>query len=90
MRISDETKKEIIKIGDLSSKDGVERTLEYIVKLLVDLYKKRRPRTEDLHILKEGEIKSTLENQGCLCLQAKQLTQKLYTKLHLAIYHYEF
>jgi hypothetical protein len=40
MRISDETKKELIKIGDLSSNDGVERTLEYIVKLLVDLYKK--------------------------------------------------
>lgn len=43
MRISDETKKELVKIGgELSSKDGIERTLENIVKILIELYKKRK------------------------------------------------
>jgi len=42
MRISDETKKELVKIGgELSSRDGIERTLEDIVKLLISDYKRR-------------------------------------------------
>jgi hypothetical protein len=43
MRISDETKKELIKIGaNLSVKDGTERSMEDVVKYLIDTYKKNK------------------------------------------------
>jgi hypothetical protein len=43
MKISDETKKELIKIGaEYSIKDGKERTLEDIVRLLIEEHKKRQ------------------------------------------------
>ena len=41
MKISDETKLELVKIGaGYSVKDGKERSLEEIVKLLIDEYRK--------------------------------------------------
>jgi hypothetical protein len=41
MKISDETKKELIKIGaEFSIKDGKERTLEDIVRLLIEEHRK--------------------------------------------------
>jgi hypothetical protein len=41
MRISEETKKAIIKIGaELTAKDGKERSMEDVVKLLIDYYRK--------------------------------------------------
>ena len=43
MRISDETKKELVKIGaNLSVKDGTERSMEDVVKYLIDTYKKNK------------------------------------------------
>lgn len=43
MRISDETKKAIIKIGaELTAKDGQERSMEDVVKFLIEQYKKSR------------------------------------------------
>jgi len=43
MRISEETKRDLIKIGaELSVKDGKERSLEDVVKLLVDQWKKAK------------------------------------------------
>jgi hypothetical protein len=42
MKISDDTKKELIKIGaEYTVKDGKERTLEDIVRLLIEEHKKR-------------------------------------------------
>lgn len=41
MRISDETKRALVKIGaELSIKDGIERSMEDVVKYLVETYKK--------------------------------------------------
>ena len=41
MRISDETKRELVKIGaELSVQDGTERSMEDVVKYLIDTYKK--------------------------------------------------
>ena len=41
MRISDETKRELVKIGaELSVKDGSEDSMEDVVKYLIDTYKK--------------------------------------------------
>ena len=41
MRISDETKRELVKIGaELSVKDGSERSMEDVVKYLIETYKK--------------------------------------------------
>ncbi len=41
MRISDETKRELVKIGaQLSIKDGTERSMEDVVKYLIDSYNK--------------------------------------------------
>jgi hypothetical protein len=41
MRISDETKKELVKIGaQLSINDGTERSMEDVVKYLIDTFKK--------------------------------------------------
>ncbi|MFB5599089.1 MAG: hypothetical protein ACE5SW_02535 [Nitrososphaeraceae archaeon] len=41
MRISDETKRELVKIGaELTIRDGTERSMEDVVKHLVDVYKK--------------------------------------------------
>ena len=41
MRISEETKKELVKIGaGLSINDGTERSMEDVVKYLIDSYKK--------------------------------------------------
>ncbi len=43
MRISDETKRELVKIGaELSIKDGTERSMEDVVKHLIDVYKKAK------------------------------------------------
>ena len=43
MRISDETKRELVKIGaQLSVKDGTERSMEDVVKYLIDTYKKNK------------------------------------------------
>jgi len=43
MRISDETKRELVKIGaQLSIKDGTERSMEDVVKYLIDTYKKNK------------------------------------------------
>jgi hypothetical protein len=43
MRINDDTKRSIIKIGaDLSVRDGRKRSLEDTVKFLIDYYKKKR------------------------------------------------
>jgi hypothetical protein len=43
MRISDETKKELVKIGaQLSIKDGTERSMEDVVKYLIDYYKRNK------------------------------------------------
>lgn len=43
MRISEETKKELLKVGgELTAKDGVERTLEEIVKLLLSEHSERK------------------------------------------------
>ncbi len=45
MRISDETKRELVKIGaQLSVKDGTERSMEDVVKYLIDTYKKTNKR----------------------------------------------
>ncbi len=45
MRISDETKKELVKIGaQLSINDGTERSMEDVVKYLIDNYKKTNKR----------------------------------------------
>lgn len=46
MRISDETKRELLKIGgEFTAKDGKERTLEDVVKLLVDEHNdKKKPK----------------------------------------------
>jgi hypothetical protein len=42
MRISDDTKRDLIKIGaELSIKDGKERSLEDTVKFLIEYYKKK-------------------------------------------------
>ena len=42
MKISDETKKELVRIGaEYSVKDGKERTLEEVVKLLINERKQR-------------------------------------------------
>jgi hypothetical protein len=41
MRINDETKRELVKIGaELSMKDGTERSMEDVVKYLIETYKK--------------------------------------------------
>jgi hypothetical protein len=41
MRISDTTKRELVKIGaEMSIKDGSERSMEDVVKHLIDVYKK--------------------------------------------------
>jgi hypothetical protein len=41
MRISEETKKSLIKLGaELTAKDGRERSMEDVVKLLLDYYRK--------------------------------------------------
>ena len=41
MRINDETKRELVKIGaELSVKDGTERSMEDVVKYLIETYKK--------------------------------------------------
>jgi hypothetical protein len=41
MRINDETKRELVKIGaELSIKDGIERSMEDVVKYLIEAYKK--------------------------------------------------
>ena len=41
MRINDETKRELVKIGaELSIKDGIERSMEDVVKYLIESYKK--------------------------------------------------
>jgi hypothetical protein len=43
MRISEETKKAIIKIGaELTAKDGKERSMEDVVKLLIEHYRKMK------------------------------------------------
>ncbi len=43
MKISDETKRELLKIGaGYTLKDGQERTLEGIVKLLIEEHKHKR------------------------------------------------
>ncbi len=43
MRISEETKKVIIKIGgELTAKDGKERSMEDVVKLLIEHYRKMK------------------------------------------------
>jgi hypothetical protein len=45
MRISDETKRELVKIGaQLSIKDGSERSMEDVVKYLIETYKKTNKR----------------------------------------------
>jgi hypothetical protein len=42
MKITDETKKELVRIGaEYSLKDGKERTLEEVVKLLIGEHKHR-------------------------------------------------
>ena len=41
MRINDGTKRELVKIGaELSMKDGTERSMEDVVKYLIETYKK--------------------------------------------------
>ena len=41
MRINDQTKRELVKIGaELSTKDGIERSMEDVVKYLIETYKK--------------------------------------------------
>ncbi len=41
MRINYETKRELVKIGaELSIKDGIERSMEDVVKYLIEAYKK--------------------------------------------------
>ena len=43
MRISAGTKRELVKIGaQLSVKDGTERSMEDVVKYLIDTYKKNK------------------------------------------------
>ena len=43
MRITDETKRELVKIGaELSVKDGTERSMEDVVKYLIDVYRKSK------------------------------------------------
>lgn len=43
MRISEETKKALIKIGaELTARDGKERSMEDVVKLLVEHYRKAK------------------------------------------------
>jgi len=43
MRISEETKKELLKVGgELTAKDGVERTLEEVVKVLLSEHSERK------------------------------------------------
>ena len=47
MKISDETKKELVKIGaEYSVKDGKGRPLEEIVKLLIAEHRKERGKSE--------------------------------------------
>lgn len=48
MRISDETKRELVKIGaGLSINDGTERSMEDVVKYLIDSYKKDKKNTKE-------------------------------------------
>jgi len=43
MRISEETKKAIIKIGaEVTAKDGKERSMEDVVKILIEHYRKMK------------------------------------------------
>ena len=43
MRISEETKKAIIKIGaEFTAKDGKERSMEDVVKLLIEHYRRMK------------------------------------------------
>ena len=45
MRISDETKRELVKIdAQLGVKDGTERSMENVVKYIFDTYKKTNKR----------------------------------------------
>jgi hypothetical protein len=40
--VSEETKRELIKIGgELIAKDGIERSMEDILKMLIKLYRKK-------------------------------------------------
>jgi hypothetical protein len=42
MRINEDTKRDLVKVGaELSLKDGKERSLEDVVKFLVEYYKKK-------------------------------------------------
>ena len=42
MRITEDTKKDLVKVGAaLSIKDGKERSLEDVVKFLIDYYNKK-------------------------------------------------
>ena len=42
IRVSEETKRELIKIGgELIAKDGIERSMEDILKMLIKLYRKK-------------------------------------------------
>lgn len=48
MRITDETKRELVKIGaGLSINDGTERSMEDVVKYLIDSYKKDKKNTKE-------------------------------------------
>jgi len=52
MRISDETKRELVKIGaELSVKDGIERSMEGVVKYLIEAYKKENKKRWVIKIL---------------------------------------
>ena len=47
MRINDETKRELVKIGaELSMKDGTERSMEDVVKYLIETYKKENKKKQ--------------------------------------------
>jgi hypothetical protein len=42
IRVTEETKRELIKIGgELTAKDGVERSMEDILKTLINFYRKK-------------------------------------------------
>jgi hypothetical protein len=42
IRVTEETKRELIKIGgELTAKDGIERSMEDILKTLINTYRKK-------------------------------------------------
>ncbi len=43
IRVTEETKRKLTKIGgELTAKDGIERSMEEILKILIEVYRKKK------------------------------------------------